>query len=432
MRTSLQGIVTKARQDGKHRFRNLYGMLDERFLLESWFELNQRSTPGFDGVSAKEYSKDLGSNIKNLVRKLKEKRYRAQLIRRKEIPAGKDKMRPLGIPTTEDKLLQKAAARILTAIYEQDFLLCSFGYRPKRGALDAVQDVTINLQRRKFAYIVDADIRGFFENIDHEWLVRMLEQRIDDKAFILLIRKWLKAGILLPENLVMHPATGAPQGGVISPILANIYLHYTLDLWVARVVQTRCEGELYLCRYADDFVVAFRYGRDADRFLSALRLRLKKFGLELSGMKTKIVKFTRFQKDKGASFDFLGFEFRWGVDRKGIDCIKRRTSRKKLRSSIRNLKEWCKASRNFRLRKIFNQLNAKLRGYYAYYGVIGNFASLNEFFQHAVRILYKWLNRRSQRRSFNWKVFSEILAYYQIERPRITQYNNVQLSLQWS
>jgi group II intron reverse transcriptase/maturase len=407
-------------------------MINERFLLESWFEINRKAAPGFDRVTANEYASELKGNIKNLVERLRGKRYRAKLVRRTYIPKGSGEMRPLGIPATEDRLLQKAAARILTAIFEPEFLPCSFGYRTGKGAGDAVQDVTINLQQRRFTYIVEVDIKGFFDTIDHEWLIKMLELRIDDAAFIGLIRKWLKAGILTPENMVVHPATGTPQGGIVSPILANIYLHYVLDLWFEKAVKPRCDGEVYLCRYADDFILAFRYDRDASRFFTVLGKRLKRFGLELSADKTRIIKFTRFKKESGARFEFLGFEFRWGVDRKGIDVIKRRTARVRLRNSLKNFKYWCKESRNRRLRTIFWLLNAKLRGYYNYYRVIGNSDSLNEFFTQAMRILYKWLNRRSQRKSFNYSTFRKILAYYKIEKPRITYVNTNQLELKWS
>ncbi len=432
MPTTLQGIANKSRREKKYRFRNLYRALDERFLTESWFTLNKHAAPGIDRVTVRKFGDDLKANVGELVTALKEKRYRAQLVRKVDIPKGGGKFRSLGIPVVADRLVQAGASRILTAIHEEDFLPCSFGYRPKRGAREAVQELTVTLQRQKLTWIVDADIRGFFDSIDHDWMMRMLEQRIADRALLRLIRKWLKAGIMIREGAVEHPATGTPQGGVISPILSNIYLHYALDLWFEKVVKPRCEGEAYLIRYADDFIAAFRYRRDADRFYEALGKRLNKFGLELSGDKTRIVKFTRFQKEAGASFDFLGFEFRWGTDRKGRDNVRRRTSRKKLRASLRNMKEWCRESRNFRLRKLFDLLNAKLRGYYNYYGVIGNHASLQSFFEQVKRILYKWLNRRSQRKSFNFKIFGEILKFYGIERPRITEENKTQLSFQWS
>ena len=432
MQTSLQVITSKARRESNYRFKNLYGLLNHRLLYDSWFKLNKKSAPGYDRLTAGDYSENLKENINNLVNVLKRKTYKARLVRRKDIPKANGQVRSLGIPTIEDKLLQKAAAQILEAIYENDFCNCSFGYRPQRGAKDAVQDISTTLQTESYAYIVDADIKGFFDTIDHEWLIKMLEQRIDDKAFTGLIRKWLKAGILTPEKNICHPANGTPQGGIISPILANIYLHYVLDLWFEKVVKKQSEGEAYLCRYADDFIVAFRFGRDADKFYTELKKRLEKFNLAIAEEKTKLIKFTRFRKESGASFDFLGFELRWGSSRKGKDVLFCKTSKKKLRNSLRNFKEWCKASRNFRMAKLFDLLNAKLRGYYNYYGVIGNYRRLNEFFTHAMRTLYKWLNRRSQRKSFNYTGFSALLKYYRIERPRITQVRNYQLQLKWS
>lgn len=429
MRTSLQGIAKKARSDKGHRFRDLYRMLNEELLLDSWRQLNKKAASGVDRVTAREYEQNLKGNIRVLVERLKEKRYRAKLVRRVYIPKSNGKERPLGIPALEDKLVQLAASRILSAIYEEDFLPMSFGYRPKVGPRDAVRDVTDTLQRGRYSYIVEADIRGFFDNIDHEWMIKMLEQRIDDKAFTRLIRKWLKAGVLETDGQVIHPATGTPQGGIISPVLANVYLHYALDLWFEKVVKRRCSGEAYMCRYADDFVSAYRYLRDAKRFYEVLPVRLGKFGLTLSEEKTRVISFSRFRKEERTSFEFLGFEFRWGVSHKGKDLIKRRTSRKRLRRSLRNLKEWCREMRNVRLKRLFAELNSKLSGYYNYYGVIGNYKSLREFFLRGMRILYKWLNRRSQRRSFNYREFFEALRRYKIEKPRITERCECQLQL---
>jgi RNA-directed DNA polymerase len=419
VQTLLEGIAKKAKEQPKYRFRNLYTMLNEAFLKECWRDIRKDAAYGVDRISAEEYEKNLDDNIKNLVDRLKQKQYRAKLVRRKYIPKGDgtDRVRPLGIPVTEDKLLQLAAARILGAIYEQDFLRSSYGYRPNVGPLDAVDKLTIKLQFGRYNFVVEADIQGFFDNISHEWLERMLEERVDDKAFVQLIKKWLKAGVLDTDGMVIHPVTGAPQGGVISPILANVYLHYALDLWFHKVVKPRCRGEACLIRFADDFVAAFEYQADAERFYSELGQRLGKFGLELSAEKTRIIAFQRTQT--ATSFDFLGFEFRWGKDRAGKPHLKRRTARQKLKKSLRQFAEWSKQHRHHKLRDLFRQLNAKLRGYYNYYGVNGNYESLNEFFYQGMRILFKWLKRRSQRNRLNWERFREMLDRYQVERPRI-------------
>jgi len=417
MQTSLEGIAKKAKERPEYRFRNLYTMLDEEFLKECWRDIRKDAAYGVDKVSAEEYEKNLDENIENLVNRLKQKRYRAKLVRRKYIPKGDGRMRPLGIPATEDKLLQLAVARILGAIYEQDFLRCSYGYRPNVGPLDAVDKLTIKLQFGQYNFVVEADIQGFFDNISHEWMERMLEERVDDRAFVRLIRKWLKAGVLDTDGQVIHPVTGTPQGGIVSPILANVYLHYALDLWFHKVVEPRCRGEACSIRFADDFVAAFQYQGDAGRFYSELGQRLGKFGLELSAEKTCIIPFRRDQAT--TSFDFLGFEYRWGKDRAGKPHLKRRTSRKKLEKSLKQFTEWCKQNRHLKLGELFRILNAKLRGYYNYYGVNGNYESLSEFFYRGMRILLKWLRRRSQRYRLNWERFGEILDRYQVERPRI-------------
>jgi group II intron reverse transcriptase/maturase len=257
--TSLQGISYKAMTNRKHRFENLFSLLNAELLTKCWSDLNKKAASGVDKVTCEQYAKDLTENIGTLADKVKKKRYKAKLVRRQYIPKANGKLRPLGIPALEDKLLQSAAAKVLQAIYEQDFLINSFGYRPKVGASDAVKMLTVNLQFGSFGYIVEADIKGFFDNIDHDWLLEMLRQRINDEAFLGLIKKWLKAGILDTDGKVIHSLTGTPQGGVISPILANIYLHYVLDIWFERRVKVHCKGMVLLCRYADDFVCAFQY-----------------------------------------------------------------------------------------------------------------------------------------------------------------------------
>src|SRR5919106_5680935 len=323
------------------------------------------------------------------------------------------------MPAVEDKLLQRAVTRIRQAIDEQDFLRCSDGYRPQVGALDAVDRLTIKRQFGRYNCVVEADIKGFFDTIDHDWLMRMLGERSEDGAFLRLIRKWLRAGGLETDGQVLPPVTGTPQGGIISPILANVYRHYALVLWCHKVVKPRCGGEACRIRDADDLVCAFPYQADAERFYRELGQRLGKFGLVLSPDKTRVIPFTRQQVPRHTSFGFLGFEFRWGRDRAGKPHLKRRTSRQKRRNSLKRVTDWCKEKCRDRLKDLFRELNAKLRGYYHYDGVNGNSASLHEFFTWVMRILFKWLNRRSQRRSSTWTGFRDLLHHFRVERPHL-------------
>ena len=429
MQISLRGIANKAKRLKQYRFLNLYTMLNEYNLLDSWRYVKKNVAYGVDKVSAREFEQDLQRHVKSLVERLKSKSYRAKLVRRQYIPKGKNKLRPLGIPATIDKLLQLAVARILTAIFEQDFLANSFGYRPGIGAKNAIEELHFQLQYGWYNYVVEADIKGFFDHINHDWLIRMLSQRISDTPFLRLIGKWLKAGILDTDGKVIHPVTGTPQGGIVSPILANVYLHYVLDLWFEKVIKPNCKGSVYLCRYADDFVVLFQSKQEAEWFYRELPQRLGKFDLELAADKTQILSFSKFRMKENSRFDFLGFEFRWGYNRQRQAQIKRRTSRQKLHKSIVELTKWCRGHRDNPIREIFRKLNARLRGYYNYYGVIGNYASLKEFFYHVKRILLRWLNRRSERSSYNWNGFNDLMKHFGLLKPRITQQRNYQLNL---
>jgi len=327
--TFLRGIAIKARSNQQHRFRDLYRCLNEELIYHAWKSLNKRAASGVDKVTADAYAEDLHGNIQRLVERLKTKRYRAKLVRRVYIPKENGKQRPLGIPALEDRLVQSAVTKVLTAIYEQDFLDCSYGYRAGRSAHDAVSELTRELQFGPYHTVVEADIRGFFDHMDHDWLLEMLEQRIDDRAFLGLIRKWLKAGILETDGEVIHPETGTPQGGIVSPILANVYLHYALDLWFDRVVKKSCRGKAVLVRYADDWVCAFEHEDDAERFYQTLPERLEKFGLEVAQEKTNKLLFSRRCLRKGQRFIFVGFEFYGESDRKGLPRVKRRTAPKK-------------------------------------------------------------------------------------------------------
>lgn len=432
MQTSLRGIANKASKDSHHCFRNLYGLLNAEALIWCWGDLNKRAAAGVDRVIARDYAKKLDQNLTDLASRLKEKRYKAKLVRRKHIPK-ENGTRALGIPVLEDRLVQLTAARVLEAIYEPVFLPCSWAYREKRDALEAVSTLTRVLQFGCYGHVVEIDIVGFYDHIDHDLLLEILAQRIDDRPFLRLIKKWLKAGVLEVDGSVRHPETGCPQGGCISPILANIYLHHVLDEWFHEVVAPRCAGRTFMCRYADDIVFAFQYKRDAERFFQVLPKRLGRYGLELSVDKSQILRFSRYQVGREArAFDFLGFEFRWIPDRQGVPRVTRRTSRKRLRRSLRRTKEWIKANRSTRIQAIVTTLKSKLRGYYQYYGVIMNSHSLWAFYRQAMRIVFKWLNRRSHRRSYNWEQFKRLWARLQMPRPRITECRYRQMVLNYA
>jgi group II intron reverse transcriptase/maturase len=383
--------------------------------------IKKDAASGVDKITAEEYQENLLGNIEDLAQRLKEKRYKAKLVRRVYIPKDNGKERPLGIPALEDKIVQRAVTMLLNAIYEQDFLDVSYGYRVGKSANGAVGDLTYQLQYGKFGYVVEADIQGFFDNIDHDWLLTMLALRIADKAFLNLIRKWLKAGILEPDGNIIHPDTGTPQGGIVSPVLANVYLHYALDLWFERVVKPHCKGEAILCRFADDWVCAFRYKQDAEKFYAVLPKRLQKFNLKVEPTKTQILRFSRFHPGMERRFTFLGFEFFWFIDRKGTPRVMRRTARKKLRAALKRMKDWIRLNRHKQKRWFFKTLNAKLRGHYQYYGVRGNSRSMWLFYDEVMKMVFKWLNRRSQRKSFTWEAFKRLLSRIGFAKPRITE-----------
>ena len=416
MQTSLRGIAEKAAREKAHAFQNLIALLSLEFLLHCWRFINQRAAAGVDRESAYDYGQNLENNLTELAESVKGGWYRAKLVLRKYIPKLNGKWRPLGIPATADKVLQMAAAKILEAIYEQDFLASSFGYRPGTGAHPAIRELSAILREGSYQFIVEADIKGFFDHIDHSRLLEMLRQRIDDQPFLNLIRKWLKAGILDTDGQVIHPVTGTPQGGIISPILANVYLHHALDVWFEQVIKSQCQGRAYLCRYADDFVCAFEDERDAQRFYQALPERLADYGLEIAAEKTNLIPFDRSAK---THFDFLGFEFRWGLNRWRRPELKRRTARNKYRAAIASFRPWCRTHCSLPKAQLMAKLNVKLRGYWNYYGVRGNYKSLSDYLYQITRELFKGLNRRSQRKSYTWAGFRALLDQFPLIKPRI-------------
>jgi RNA-directed DNA polymerase len=366
--TFLRAIAEKAFKDKHHRFGDLYRWLNQDVLRLSFYRLRRDAASGVDKVSFEDYEKELGANLADLEGRLRRKAYRARLVRRQYIPKGNGKLRPLGILVLEDKIVQMAATQILLAIFEPEFLPCSYGYRPGVGAHDALQDLTRELQFGGHNFVVEADIKGYFDHIQWEWLERMLERRIGDGAFVNLIRKWLRAGILEEDGKVIHPQTGTPQGGIVSPVLANIYLHYALDLWFERVVRPKQQGRSKMIRYADDFVACFEYRQEALSFEQALAQRLANFGLEVAKDKTKTLRFGSKGGSHNGRFDFLGFEFYWQPDRKGNSRIKRRTAKKKHLAAMQRMRDWVKANRHCKITHLMSRLRAKLQGTWNYYG----------------------------------------------------------------
>jgi group II intron reverse transcriptase/maturase len=415
--TSLRGIAYKAKTKPDYRFRDLSRCIDETLLSYCFRKINKKAASGVDRVTYGSYKENYGANIENLIGRLKRGGYRAKLVKRKHIPKGAGKTRPLGIPVLEDKLLQTAVSEILSAIYEQDFHPFSYGYRPGRGARQAADDLVVRMQFGRFGYVVEADIKGFFNHIDHDKLLEMMAQRVDDKRFLRLINKWLKAGILEEDKSIHYPEEGTPQGGSVSPILANIYLHNAIDEWFEKVVKPRCEGDAIICRYADDFVCAFQYARDAERFYKVLSKRLEKFNLEVAKDKTNILRFSRFQPGLENRFCFLSFEFYWDSDTKGKPRLFRRTGRKKLQTTKREIAEYIKENRHMKTSLLLKSLARKLRGHYNYFGVIGNLAGLHAVLGQVMEQLHKWLNRRSGRRSFTWERLKHYLTFTPLPAP---------------
>jgi group II intron reverse transcriptase/maturase len=412
----LSGIrynIEKAdRTDG--RVQNLAPYINTETLAAAHGRMNPKKARGWDKVSKEDYAVNLEDNLKSLVDRMKRGSYRPEPSRRAYIPkAGSEKGRPLGISCYEDKLVESVVADILNLVYEPKFMESSFGFRPNRSCHSAIREIIEMVQHRKVNYVVEADIKGFFDNVDHEWLIKFLNHDIADRRFIEIIEKFLKAGVV-EDGQMLDTEKGTPQGNGASPILANIYLHYVLDLWFERHVRKGCRGDAYLIRYCDDFVCCFQNKDEAEKFYEELIERFAKFGLEVAMDKTKILEFGRFAKQnresrgegKPETFDFLGFTFYCSTDRrKSFFRCKVKTSKKKFRAKLLAIKEWIKRSRNMRVSVLIAKLNQGLKGYYAYYGVTDNTRELKSF-QSAVKwLLFKWLNRRSQRRSYTIDAF---------------------------
>lgn len=424
----IQFNIEKARLDGK--VQNLASYINEKTLYTSHKEMAKNKAKGIDGIAKEDYAVNLEANIKHLVKRMRNGSYKPEAIRRVYIPKdGTNKMRPLGISCYEDKLVENIIAQILTMVYEPKFYNDSFGFRPNRNCHQAVREIIEDIQYKKINYIVEADIKGFFDNVEHEWLIKFLQHDIADKKFLEIIEKFLKAGIM-ENGKYLESEKGTPQGNGASPVLANVYLHYVLDTWFNIIIKRKFEGEAHLIRYCDDFVCCFQTKREAELFYEMLIERFKKFGLELAKDKTKILEFGRFAREnrkkrgmgKPETFDFLGFTFYCSENgKKAFFRCKVKTSKKKFRSKVKRIKEWIKYNRIMPVRELIKKLNQKLRGHYQYYGVTDNTRSVKCYQKAVVWTLYKWLNRRSQRRSYTTETFfNGLLKTFPLLEPKIS------------
>lgn len=432
--TRLALISKRAQEEPKCQFTCLAHLLNKGFLRDCYYKLRRDGASGVDGVSWKEYGRRLDENLKGLVTRMKAKRYKPLPVRRVYIPKDEHEKRPLGLPALEDKVVQKGIARILEAIYEADFLECSYGFRPRRDCHQAINVVDKAIMTKPVNHVIEADIKGFFDNVSHDWMIEFLKVRIVDPNFLLLIRRFLKAGYLEARMLV-RTEQGTPQGGNLSPMLSNIFLHYVLDLWFEKKIKPQTKGVCYLVRYADDYIGMVQYADDARNIEQAMRERFAKFNLELHPEKTRVISFGRYEREnakrqnrKANIFDFLGFTHYCGESRNGKFMVGRRTSRKKFCKKCKELNEWLKAVRNTgKVKEWWPVLQSKLRGHYQYYGISGNMPSIKCYYSTTLRLTLKWLNRRSQRRSFDWARFKGYLEHYPLPTPTI-KYNLYTLS----
>lgn len=427
METKLIKIAEIAKERPKEKFTSLYHYINKDMLLKCHKQLLGNKATGIDDVTKKEYSKDLNNNIDDLVKRLRNHSYKPQAVKGVYIPKGDGKTRPLGIPSYEDKLVQMALNKILQAIYESDFKEFSYGFRPKRNCHMAIKSLNRVIENGRINYIVDADIKGFFNNVNHDWMIKFLEVRISDTNIIKLVKKFLKAG-LMDNGILLTTVVGTPQGSIVSPTLANIYLHYALDLWFEKVIKKNFKGQAEIVRYVDDFVCCFQYESEARHFCRLLVSRLNKFNLEIERTKSKLILFGRFavetRKRRGfrnaETFDFLGFTHYCGKSKRGYFRVKRKTSKKKFRAKIKEFNQWVKSIRNkLHIGEIFDLTKQKLNGHYQYYGITDNSYMMEQFCLEIKKSLFRWLNRRSQRRSFDLEKFKIYMKYNPLPKPKI-------------
>ena len=408
MATKAEGI---REQSAKYpRVENLMHNVNEETLMSEHRKQNRKKAVGVDGVSKDRYDENAEENIRELVKRMKKFQYKPLPVKRVYIPKANGKKRPLGLPSYEDKLVQGVMADILNDVYEPRFLDCSYGFRENRNAHQVVRYINQTIMCRKVNYVLEADIKGFFDNVDHDWLMKFLEHDIADKNFLRYIKRFLIGGIMEGTEL-KESDRGTPQGGLISPVLANVYLHYVLDLWFEKGIKPRLKGEGYYVRYADDFLIMFQYENEAGKVMQALIPRLGKFGLEVAEDKTRILPIGRFKGTK-EDFDFLGFTF---YNRVGV-----RTSKKKLKAKKQAVKAWLKTRLTKPVADTMKTLAAVIRGHCNYYGVNGNFHAIQNFWKYLKYATYRMLNRRDQKGKFRYKKYLRVWNYY-ISEPHLTK-----------
>ena len=421
-------ITGHAQRDHTFKFTSLAHLLDVEYLRDCYQSLNRNRAVGIDDISRQEYGADLDNNLEQLVSRLKRKTYKPLPARRVYIPKNDYETRPLGIPALESKIVERGITWILESIYEQDFLDCSYGFRPERNCHQALKKLNDLIMFQPVNHIVEADIKGFFDNVDHDKLMEFIRIRISDTSLLTLIEKFLKAGYI-DDGQRVKSDKGTPQGSILSPMLANIFLHYVLDEWFETTVKSHVRGYCELVRYADDFVCVVRYADDAERIERALKNRFEKFGLEIHPTKSRRITFGRFESEnakaqnrKPNTFDFLGFTHYCDISRSGYFKPGRKTSGKKFAAKCREMNDWLKSIRNqVKTKDWWTILAAKLRGHFQYYGVSENYASIAKFYKLTIQMVRKWLNRRSQKRKMNWANFTEYLERYPLPKPEIVQ-----------
>jgi len=427
MSTKLDRISELSAQNPSMVFTSIYHLINYDLLSECHRELDGKKATGIDHVTKAEYEVNLHENLTDLVERLKRKGYKPQASLRVYIPKANGKMRPLGISAYEDKLVQMALMRVLQAVYEPKFRGHMFGFRPNLSQHDAIKELNRLLEKGKTNYVVDADIKGYFNNMEHERILELIRFRIADPNILWLIKKTLTAGVV-EDGKWRATTKGSEQGNLASPIISNIYMHYALAQWFDIVFKKQCRGECGLVIFADDFVATFQYESEAKRFLAEVAARFAFFGLELEPSKTRLIEFGRFaESDRKArglgkpdTFDFLGFtHFCSKSSKTGRFRVKRKTVRKKLRLKLIEINLWIKQNRHLRLKDLFAQLNQKLKGHYQYYGITDNSPSLGSYLHHVETMLFKWLNRRSQRKSCKWEGFKELLKIFPLAKPHI-------------